>query len=133
MDIKQVIVVRRKFTNSKGDNIGMRKGKEIAQSCHAAMSFLTRNLAKKGKSHTINLTPEQIAWCEGNFKKVCVQVQTEEDLLEVYRNAKKAGLEVHLIKDSGLTEFGEPTHTCLAIGPHEASKIDPVTGHLQLY
>jgi PTH2 family peptidyl-tRNA hydrolase len=43
------------------------------------------------------------------------------------------GLEVHLITDSGRTEFhGQPTRTCLAIGPDEASKIDQVTGHLEL-
>lgn len=40
---------------------------------------------------------------------------------------------MHLITDSGKTEFhGEPTDTCLAIGPGEADKIDEITGHLQL-
>jgi peptidyl-tRNA hydrolase len=35
--------------------------------------------------------------------------------------------------DSGKTEFpGEPTNTCLAIGPDDADKIDAVTGELQL-
>jgi len=32
-----------------------------------------------------------------------------------------------------LTEFhGQPTRTCLAIGPDDADKTDAVTGHLQL-
>ena len=44
------------------------------------------------------------------------------------------GLEVHLIEDSGLTEFhGQVTPTCVAIGPDYSEKIDPITGNLQLY
>jgi PTH2 family peptidyl-tRNA hydrolase len=53
--------------------------------------------------------------------------------MSVYNNAITAGLQVHLITDSGKTEFhGQPTRTCLAIGPDESSKIDAVTGHLEL-
>jgi len=38
-----------------------------------------------------------------------------------------------LITDSGKTEFhGQPTRTCLAIGPDVADKIDPITGQLEL-
>ena len=45
--------------------------------------------------------------------------------MEIHDKALAAGLEVHLITDSGKTEFhGEPTNTCLAIGPDEADKID---------
>jgi PTH2 family peptidyl-tRNA hydrolase len=57
----------------------------------------------------------------------------EEELTEIHDIALQAGLEVHLITDSGETEFhGEPTNTCLAIGPDEAEKIDAITGDLQL-
>ena len=86
-----------------------------------------------GSFYRIKLSPVQIKWIEGNFKKVCVQVQTEQELLEVHEKAKAAGLDSHLIRDSGLTEFGEPTYTCLAIGPDESAKIDKVTGNLSLY
>ena len=45
-----------------------------------------------------------------------------------------AGLTVSLITDAGATEFGGvPTNTCLAIGPHQAEKIDKITSHLKLY
>ena len=58
---------------------------------------------------------------------------SEEELIEIHDRALEAGLEVHLITDSGKTEFhGEPTNTCLAIGPDEADKINAITGHLQL-
>ena len=53
--------------------------------------------------------------------------------MQIHDKALEAGLEVHLITDSGRTEFhGQPTRTCLAIGPDEADKIDAITGHLQL-
>jgi hypothetical protein len=39
-----------------------------------------------------------------------------------------------VITDSGRTEFaGVPTRTCLALGPDLASRIDSVTGGLELY
>jgi PTH2 family peptidyl-tRNA hydrolase len=54
-------------------------------------------------------------------------------LMQIHDKALEAGLEVHLITDSGRTEFhGQPTRTCLAIGPDEADKIDAITGHLPL-
>ena len=70
---------------------------------------------------------------KGSFAKVCVRVNSEEELMDIHDKAKAAGLEVHLITDSGRTEFkGVPTKTCLAIGPDEAEKIDTITGELTL-
>lgn len=119
---KQVIVMRR--------DLKMRRGKEIAQGSHASMAFLTRRL----QQHITPVwTKAELEWLEGSFAKVCVKVNSEEELLNVYNKAKEAGLEVHLITDSGRTEFhGIPTHTCLAIGPDYSSKIDPITGDLIL-
>ena len=73
------------------------------------------------------------AWFERGFAKVCVRARSEAELMEIYERAQRAGLEVHLITDSGRTEFhGVPTRTCLAVGPAEASAIDAITGHLEL-
>lgn len=120
--VKQVIVMRH--------DLGMRKGKQIAQGAHASMSFITRRLQKH---ITPVWTKPELEWMEGSFAKVCVRVNSEEELLDVYEKAKAAGLEVHLITDSGKTEFhGVPTNTCLAIGPDLSEKIDPITGELTL-
>lgn len=120
--IKQVIVMR--------NDLNMRKGKMIAQACHASLSFLTRRLEQSDK---INLSEAEQEWLDTSFAKVCVRVNSEEQLLEIYQKAKDAMLEVHLITDSGKTEFhGVPTKTCLAIGPDYSHKIDAVTGSLQL-
>ena len=96
------------------------------------MSFLCHRL--RGGDLCLNSLPDaQQAWLRGSFAKVCCRVDSEEELLSVYDRAKAAGLEVHLITDSGKTEFhGQPTNTCLAIGPDVAEKIDAVTGQLKL-
>jgi peptidyl-tRNA hydrolase len=93
------------------------------------------NTAKRGEyKFSVVLSRVELDWIRSSFKKVTLQVNSEEELLEIERKAKEAGLEVHVITDSGLTEFnGVPTKTCLAIGPDEEDKINAVTGHLKLY
>ena len=139
-DIKQVIVMRYKYLNEKGEQFSLRKGKLIAQACHASMAFLSHRIRNFLGSHgffspdpSLQLTPEMELWINGSFAKICVSVDSEEELLEIYQKAKDASLETHLITDSGRTEFGGvPTNTCLAIGPDLSSKIDPITGQLKL-
>ena len=122
---KQVIVMRA--------DLRMRRGKEIAQGSHASMAFITKQVSIV--SHRVNtLTPVQIEWLASSFRKVCVRVDSEAELLLLQALAKQAGLFTHLVQDNGLTEFGGvPTYTCLAIGPDYDEKIDPITGHLRLY
>ena len=122
---KQLIVMRH--------DLKMRRGKQIAQGAHASMSFLCRRLQEAGSVSLDSLTETQRAWLTGAFAKVCCRVDSEEELMQIHDKAVEAGLEVHLITDSGRTEFhGQPTRTCLAIGPDEADKIDAITGHLEL-
>lgn len=103
----------------------MRRGKEIAQGAHASISFL-RRLSK------LSLVEEE--WLASGMTKICVTVDSEQELIDVLILAQAAGLKVHMITDAGKTEFdGVPTKTCLAIGPDYADKIDKITGHLKLY
>lgn len=123
--IKQVIVMRH--------DLKMRRGKQIAQGAHASMSFLCRRLEKTGSVSLCDFSEVERIWLEGAFAKVCCRANSEAELMEICERAKGAGLEVHLITDSGKTEFhGVPTRTCLAIGPDLAEKIDQITGHLEL-
>ena len=123
--IKQVIVMRH--------DLKMRRGKQIAQGAHASMSFLCRRLQAHGSISLDDFSPNERTWLTGSFAKVCCRVNSEEELMAIYHRAVELGLEVHLITDSGRTEFhGQQTRTCLAIGPDEASKIDHVTGNLEL-
>ncbi|MHC4215533.1 MAG: aminoacyl-tRNA hydrolase [Planctomycetota bacterium] len=119
--IKQVIVIRK--------DLKMRRGKEIAQGSHASMAFLSQVLRKSKK-----LTDVQKQWLEGTFTKVVCKVNSEEELRDIEERAKAAGLECHLIVDSGRTEFKSvPTPTCVAIGPDKIEKIDEITANLELY
>ena len=81
----------------------------------------------------ISLDEQSYAWLTGRFRKICLSVNSEEELLELHRKALEAGLRCSLIRDSGLTEFkGVPTLTALAIGPHSNEQINPLTRHLPL-
>lgn len=123
--VKQVIVMRH--------DLKMRRGKQIAQGAHASMSFLYGRLRERNSLTLEDFSEIQRAWLTSGFAKVCCRVDSEAELMTIYERAVTAGLEVHLITDSGKTEFhGVPTRTCLAIGPDEAGKIDAITGELQL-
>lgn len=128
MNVKQVILIRR--------DLGMRRGKEIAQGSHASMGFLVEALrpqmpAPEGR---VALTPAMQDWIARGMAKVCLQVKSEAELLTYHDQAKAAGLPAFLVRDSGRTEFhGEPTYTACAIGPAEAAAIDTITGTLSLY
>lgn len=146
----QTIVMRSMFPAENGTTRKLRTGKYCAQASHASMAFLS-NKFRSAKETTVGyigaggygtktlsvpeqLTEEEEIWINGSFTKICLYVKTEEELLEIYNKAKEAGLTVHLITDSGFTEFNEqPTHTCLAIGPHYKSKIDEITKNLELF
>lgn len=137
MNIKQVIVIRK--------DLGMRRGKEIAQGSHASIAFLTTRLFQLGGPARLYpqddkllacafFTEVETEWLKGNFRKICCLVNSEDELLDLHAKAKAAGLVSELIEDTGLTEFGGvPTYTALAIGPDTDENIDPVTGHLKLY
>lgn len=121
MPVKQVIVMRK--------DLKMRRGKEIAQGSHASNAILVE-VGFHGK----NPSDELIEWLNTGTTKVCVRVDSEKELMDIYTAANLYNVEVHLITDSGKTEFdGVPTRTCLAIGPADSSTIDSITGHLQLY
>jgi len=125
--MKQVIVMR--------TDLGMRKGKMIAQGSHASLKiFLDRIVPTEcSNSYQLTLTDEMKEWMMGNYKKICVGVPSEEELMDIFEQAKEKDLPVVLITDSGLTEFkGVPTNTCLCIGPSHEALIDEITGHLKL-
>lgn len=125
MQVKQVIVMRH--------DLSMRRGKQIAQGSHASMSFLCKRLQTSGIINIDLMSEVERDWLFGIFTKVCCRVNSEQELMDIFNKAKEAGLEAHLIIDSGKTEFnGVPTPTCVAIGPDHVDKIDVITGNLQL-
>jgi PTH2 family peptidyl-tRNA hydrolase len=146
-DVKQVIVMRTKYPDGKGGTKGVNKGKMVAQGAHASMKVFfdrgeivdhdskIRKLVTKIKGEfvfCIRITKSMVTWINGAFTKICLRVDDEEELLDIYQKARKAKLPVALITDAGRTEFnGVPTKTCLAIGPAEVKEVDKITGHLK--
>lgn len=128
--IKQVIVMRK--------DLNMRKGKIAAQAAHASLGVFSKNMYITSKNETffagyITFNLDAKEWFESSFTKICVSVDSEEELIQIYENAKSNKLPCILITDNGTTEFnGIPTKTCCAIGPAKSEIIDKITGHLKL-
>lgn len=123
---KQVIVMRK--------DLGMRKGKMIAQGAHAAMAVLLEHARASETELVIPLDAPTHQWLvSGRFTKVCVSVDTEAALDDVVARAKAAGVPCVLITDAGKTEFhGVATKTCCSVGPAWAEDVDAITGALPL-
>jgi PTH2 family peptidyl-tRNA hydrolase len=136
--IKQVILIRK--------DLKMRRGKEIAQGSHASMQFLVEQInAQFSTEHpavnkndslqiSIELSKKEAHWLKKGMAKVCLRVDSEEQLLAFHEKAVVAGIKSNLIQDSGRTEFnGQPTLTACAIGPDYVTAIDEITGELVPY
>ena len=122
---KQVIVMRK--------DLGMRKGKMIAQGAHAAMKVLLDAGTRTEAGLTIRLDEAGEVWLAGRFTKICVAVDSAEALAEVVERARVAGVPCALIVDAGQTEFhGVATPTCCAVGPAWSEAVDAITGGLPL-
>ena len=136
---KQMIVVRR--------DLHMRKGKIAAQAGHACVTAILKALQRDGLLSCIHIEengaitlPEDLpetpltAWFTRGEAKICVYVDSEEELLALDQKAREADVTTALILDAGFTEFhGQPTYTALAFEPLEAERADELTGGLPLY
>lgn len=116
---KQVLVIRK--------DLNMRKGKIAAQAAHASLnSFLMSVGCMKWRRIT------QI-WQDSTYDKICVYVNSEQDLLHLFTECKENDIPCSLIEDLGKTEFNNvPTFTAIGIGPYWSHEIDRITGDLPL-
>ena len=128
---KQVIVMRK--------DLNMRKGKIAAQASHSSVKVIldlmvtTYDGSDVIRTLSIDKATALNAWIEGRFTKICVYVNSEAELVEIYNKANKEGLLCSLITDAGLTEFnGVPTITCAAIGPAFPDQLIGITNELPL-
>jgi len=111
--MKQVIVLRK--------DLNMRKGKMVAQGSHASLyAYLKSPQALRDQ------------WFGQRQTKICVSVDSEEELFAIHKAAEAAGLTSVLILDAGLTEFKEPTYTAVGIGPCDEDEVNKITGKLKL-
>ncbi|HIP17699.1 MAG TPA: peptidyl-tRNA hydrolase [Methanothermococcus okinawensis] len=113
---KQVIVIR--------NDLKMGKGKIAVQACHASIEAFMR--AQKICPNTVK------EWLKEGQKKVAVKVDSERELMEIFREANIEGLPCSLIRDAGKTQLIPGTYTAVAIGPEREEKIEGITGKLKL-
>lgn len=131
---KQVLIVRK--------DLNMRKGKMIAQGAHASLQALLSNSIQinvgalsqvpTSKYYGIPYLADIEEWFKTGCTKICVSVNDEKELVNIYEQAYNTGLRCALIKDAGRTEFKEPTLTAVGIGPNLSEEIDKITGELPL-
>ena len=136
---KMMIVMRK--------DLKMRKGKIAAQSGHACVDAILMALKKEGRINDFEMDSDGIFlkstdkqatplsdWFMYGCAKVCVYVESEQELLDIASKAKEKGIIASVITDAGMTEFnGVPTKTCLALEPLPADIADELTGSLPLY
>jgi PTH2 family peptidyl-tRNA hydrolase len=113
---KQVIVVR--------TDLKMGKGKLAVQVAHAAVSSAEQ--ARKYRKDWFD------SWFRENQAKICVKVESEDELRLLKGKIEDAGIPNSLIQDAGLTQLEPGTTTCLGIGPLPSSIADKYTGELKL-
>lgn len=111
--MKQALVAR--------TDLGMGQGKLAAQVAHGSVDAYEEAGADAGR-----------AWREGGQTKVVLQIDSEDGLLALADEARRAGLPVAVVRDAGRTQLDPGTVTVLGIGPAEAAAVDAVTGDLSL-
>ncbi|OWZ01913.1 Peptidyl-tRNA hydrolase [Phytophthora megakarya] len=105
-------------------DLKMGKGKIAAQCCHATLGAYKRALKR---------TPDAVrAWEMLGQAKVCLKVDSEEEMLLLAEKAAEQGLVNYVVVDAGRTQIAPETKTVLGIGPAPLKAIDAITGHLKL-
>jgi len=139
MDVKQVILVRK--------DLNMPSGKLMAQAAHASLQAIFNRMSinieqlndfegTRAVYRELNTTSNSSLniWICGEQKKVCLAVNSQEELDYYYNKALANNLMCSYIIDNGHTVFnGVRTPTCIAIGPDFSHLIDPITSKLKLY
>lgn len=110
---KQAIVLR--------SDLGMGKGKIAAQAAHASIA-----------AYRLSAEADRKKWQASGEEKVALKVGSENELIELFGQAKARKLPAALIRDAGRTQIPAGTVTALAIGPAEERLVDEVTGKLKL-
>jgi len=121
-DVKQVIVIRR--------DLRMRRGKEIAQGAHASTWWLATLVAAAldpaTQTATVRLDESAAVWLTSSWRKVTVQVHSEEELSRKFdhhlfpRRTNRYGCvtlhSYHFAVEEGLTP-----HAGVALGVRRAA------------
>lgn len=112
MELVQYIIIN--------NSLGMKKGKMVAQGCHASIAVLEK----------VNLKIID-EWKNQGMKKIVLKVNSTKELLELFQKIKKE-LPCALITDAGKTQIVSGSKTAFACGPIEEEKGKKYFGELKL-
>ncbi|RNF26755.1 peptidyl-tRNA hydrolase, PTH2 family [Trypanosoma conorhini] len=133
-------------------DLKMGTGKIAAQCAHAAVAVVEKvenrrrqdgtttpppqtaaaDVEEDGRDHWDEWVAWYDAWMFAGSKKVVLQCDSEEKLVEACRAAKEAGLPHALVRDAGRTQIAPGSKTVLAVGPAPVKLVDCVTGRFKL-
>ncbi|MBD3158290.1 MAG: peptidyl-tRNA hydrolase [Candidatus Lokiarchaeota archaeon] len=113
---KQVMAVR--------TDLGMSVGKIAVQTAHGAVSASEAARKKSPKAWE--------AWLNSGQKKITVQVDSMDALIDLKNQASSYNIPHYLVRDAGMTQLSPGTATVLGIGPGPNHEIDKITGSLKL-
>lgn len=71
-------------------------------------------------------------WLDTGQRKIAVVAQSLDEIEQLQRRARAAGIAAVVVEDAGLTEVPPGTKTVLGLGPAPGPEIDPITGSLPL-
>jgi PTH2 family peptidyl-tRNA hydrolase len=117
---KMVLLVRQ--------DLGMGKGKIGAQCGHAVLGAYRQILNSDNQQFKDWLT----SWEETAETKVCLKVNSEEEMNKIHQDAITNGLNAYQVADLGRTQVPSGSFTVLSIGPAPIELVDQVTKQLKL-
>ena len=102
----------------------MGKGKIAAQVGHGAVKAFI-DAGRKSPGHLQ-------AWLSTGQKKICVKGTDAEHLTELEQQANDLDILASTVHDAGHTQIPSGSLTILALGPADATQLEPITGALKL-
>lgn len=117
----QVIVVR--------SDIKMSKGKLAVQVAHASVGTILCNVQIDDFTEYSDIVH---GWLKEGQRKIVVAGKDVEHLQMLQSSARSLDIPNFLVTDFGLTEFSEPTITCLGLGPCKIEHMNLITKDLPL-
>jgi PTH2 family peptidyl-tRNA hydrolase len=104
------------------NDLKMGKGKIAAQCCHAVQNLTVMNL---------NTTIFR-KYLSGSHAKVCLKVQTEEELDKISNYCLQNNIMYYQVIDAGKTQVMAGSKTVLSVGPILRSKVPTIISQLKL-
>jgi peptidyl-tRNA hydrolase, PTH2 family len=115
--LKMVLCVR--------TDLGMKKGKMMAQCCHAAVGALM-----KGEHAAPKLCKK---FHRTGSAKIALKCPSEDTMNGIRDAARELKLISYVVCDAGRTQIAAGSRTVIAIGPGPVSEIDKITGRNGLF